>query len=187
MHVRQGLSEGFQRGVSPKVFRPPSPLSPFKPPFKPTDLLWPISALANSTLANFNPNSKKGLGPMKFRAFRPPRQFSFFHASLGGLLVELWPIINGEIHTNLHLGFSGVISVKPRAVPTFKSTSKIPREEDLFEGRQKENCGGRGEKKREISRLPPFGAPTLRGPTLRGPTVRGPTNFWPGCPHPISL
>ena len=47
------------------------------------------------------------------------------------------------------------------------STRRPPRE-----GRQKENCGGRGKQKREILGLPPF------GPHLRGLQPSGPAFAW---------
>ena len=56
----------------------------------------------------------------------------------------------------------------------FKNTTKIPREDTQREGRKKENCGGRGKKKREILGSPPFGTPPLRPPALWAPRPSGP-------------
>ena len=53
-------------------------------------------------------------------------------------------------------------------VPAFKNTTKIQRK-DPEKREEKENCGGREQKKREILGHPPFGAPPFWAPPF-GPT-----------------
>ena len=52
-------------------------------------------------------------------------------------------------------------------VPAFNNTTKIQRKEPPREEERMKIVAGEGNKKREISGSPPFGAPTLRGPTSR--------------------
>ena len=55
--------------------------------------------------------------------------------------------------------------------PGASNTTKIPPRE----GRKNENCGGRGEKKREILGSPPFGPPPFGPPPFGPPTLLAPT------------
>ena len=58
--------------------------------------------------------------------------------------------------------------------PRYKNTTKIPRKDPQRERRKKENCGGRGKKKRENLAPHPSGS-TLLGSTLLGSTLLGST------------
>ena len=65
-----------------------------------------------------------------------------------------------------------VCRVKPRAhfrAPALQNTTRRPPRE----GRKKDNCGGRGKKKREMLGLPPFG-PHLGAPLFGALPFRGP-------------
>ena len=101
--------------------------------------------------------------------------FSFFllsHHTLHFLFVLLLLLSPPGLHTTARE--LQTCTFQGRRFKHHPNSTKGPQRE----GEKKENCGGRGQKKREIlgthpSVHHPFGAPPFRGPTLRGPTFSG--------------
>ena len=93
-----------------------------------------------------------------------PPKISFFLLSLGGLLVEFWPLFKAMAHPKC--GFRLVSPKRAHlSAPAFKNTTKIPRKDPKREREERMKFPA-GERKKSAKFLapPPFGPPPF-GPS----------------------